>query len=121
MEESQRRYQELVEENAWLKQQMDRNRPADTSSHCQHCSVCVREKAVGSSNGDMALWSMLERNKYLEEKIGKLRGQYEKQARTLTSIRSSEKWRNRLLCNSGSSSCYEDKYLQLLRVKSPFY
>lgn len=67
------------------------------------------------------MWNMLERNKYLESKIDKLRGQYEKQAKTLTSIRSSEKWKNRFVCNNQSSACYEDKYLQLLKIRSPFY
>jgi hypothetical protein len=64
---------------------------------------------------------MLERNKYLENKIEKLKGQYEKQSRTLTSIKSSDKWKNRFVCGNQSSSCYEEKYLQLLRVRSPFY
>jgi hypothetical protein len=76
MEESQRRYQELVEENVWLKQQIERNKPADTSSRCPQCSDCAKEKQPPSQNADIALWSMLERNRFLEDKIGKLKGQY---------------------------------------------
>ena len=81
----------------------------------------MKETALLPQNGDIALWSMLERNKYLEGKIEKLRGQYEKQSRTINSIRGSEKWKNRFVCGGQGSSCYEDKYLQLLRVRSPFY
>lgn len=36
LEESQRRYQELVEENIWLKQQIERNKQVDPP--CIHCS-----------------------------------------------------------------------------------
>ena len=125
LEESQRRYQELVEENMWLKQQIDRNRNQGQSTPQEHQYRSYQEYSVGeepTSNGDMVLWSMLERNRYLEDKIGKLRGQYEKQSRTLTSIRQSDKWKNRFVCSSQNTpSCYEEKYLQLLRVRSPFY
>jgi len=88
-------------------------------SHC--CECAMKDTNVLPHNGDIALWSMLERNKYLESKIEKLRGQYDKQSRTLTSIRTSDKWKNRFVCGGQGSSCYEDKYLQLLRVRSPFY
>lgn len=64
---------------------------------------------------------MLERNEYLENKIGRLREQYEKQTRTLHSIRNSDKWKTRFQCTAEGSDCYEDKYLQILRVRSPFY
>jgi hypothetical protein len=63
----------------------------------------------------------MERNKYLENKIDRLRGQYEKQSRVISTIKSSDKWKNRFNCSSNANSCYEDKYLQLLRVRSPFY
>ena len=126
LEDSQKRYQELVEENMWLKQQIDRNQnqgePASQCPQCrQHQEYSVAEPPQ-NGNSDMVLWSMLERNRYLEDKIGKLRGQYEKQSRTLTSIRHSDKWKNRFVCtNQNGTSCYEDKYLQLLKVRSPFY
>lgn len=60
-----------------------------------------------SHNGDMALWSMLERNKYLEGKMEKVKGQYEKQARTLNNIRGSEKWKSRFVCGGEGKGCYE--------------
>lgn len=124
LEQSQRRYQELVDENIWLKQQIERGKHLEVTepTHCHHCTECsAKEPVASSSNGDIMLWNMLQRNRYLENKIGKLRGQYEKQAKTLSSIRSSEKWRNRNQCNPQGNSCYEDKYLQLLRIRSPFY
>jgi hypothetical protein len=66
LEESQRRYQELVDENMWLKQQIERSRPVESAVRCPQCSDCAKEKPINSnSNGDTALWSMLERNKYL--------------------------------------------------------
>lgn len=121
MEESEKRYQELVDENIWLKQQIERNRPQDYSME-QPCFECSREEGQQTTqNGDIALWGMLERNRYLETKIDKLRTQHEKQTKTLSSIRGSDKWRNRFVCGGQANSCYEDKYLQLLRVRSPFY
>ena len=124
LEESQKRYQELVEENIWLKQQVERPRHQDTSV-CQHCyEFPTKEPELPTSltqTGDIALWGMLERNKYLEGKIEKLRSQYEKQSKILTSIKTSDKWKNRFVCGGQGSNCYEDKYLQLLRVRSPFY
>lgn len=122
LEESQRHYQELVEENMWLKKQIDRSRPLNntTCPQCNECTIKEREPQV-QQGSDVVLWSMLERNKYLESKIDKLKGTYEKQSRTLQSIRNSDKWKNRFLCSTQGSTCYEDKYLQLLRVRSPFY
>lgn len=116
-----------MEENIWLKQQIERSRlqPQEASScaYCRsHCDCSAQEPSPPlSHNGDIALWSMLERNKYLENKIDKLKSQYEKQSRTLNSIRSSDKWKNRFVCGNQANSCYEEKYLQLLRVRSPFY
>lgn len=113
-----------MDENIRLKQEIERNKHVEVTepAHCSHFTECsVKEPVVSSSNGDIMLWNMLERNRYLENKIGKLKGQYEKQAKTLSSIRTSEKWRNRNQCNPQGNSCYEDKYLQLLRIRSPFY
>ena len=80
LEESQKRYQDLVEENIWLKQQIDRNRnlaehslPSPQHRHYQEYSV---EEMHPEGRNDGVLWGMLERNRYLEDKIGKLRGQY---------------------------------------------
>ena len=124
IEESQRRYQELVEENIWLKQQIGRSRIQEGSlcqqyRNCPDCSGGVGQGHQGQS--DQVLWGMLERNKYLEDKIDKLRGQFEKQSRTISAIRGSDKWKSRFVCSPQSNSCYEDKYLQILRVRSPFY
>lgn len=38
LEESQRRYQDLVRENAWLKQQINRNQ--GDAPFCPKCKVC---------------------------------------------------------------------------------
>lgn len=127
LEESQKKYQELLQENVWLKQQIERSRvqPQDISSsgYCRNCCDCSNEMQAPelSHNGDLTLWSMMERNRYLQNKIDKLRNQYDKQSRTISSIKNSDKWRNRFVCGNQSNSCYEDKYLQLLRVRSPFY
>ncbi len=68
---------------------------------------------------ELPLWSMMERNKYLENKMEKMRRQYEKQHNSIKNIETSSKWRNKDKCQDGS--CYHNKYLQLLRVRSPFY
>lgn len=63
------------------------------------------------------MWSIKNRNNYLEQKINGLQKQYVKQTKTIDNIKNSEKWRNRLDCKE--TTCYQDKYLKLLRVKSP--
>lgn len=107
-----------------LKQNIERSRVRDYGV-CQHCSSCCEcsrvEAAEGQQGTDLTLWTMLERNKYLEGKIEKLRGQYEKQSRTIGEIKQSDRWQNRFVCGEQTNSCYQEKYLQLLRVRSPFY
>lgn len=79
LEESQRRYEELVQENIWLKQQIERNKQLEVTqpTECPDCQECsLREPIVSKANGDIVLWNMLERNKYLENKIDRLKNQY---------------------------------------------
>lgn len=61
LEESQRRYQELVEENIWLKQQIERNKqlPNTEPAQCTHCTECSVREPASHPNGDIVLWSML--------------------------------------------------------------
>jgi hypothetical protein len=121
LDESQRQYEQLLQENVWLKQQVQRSRIEEQTSNCHNCRDCSHQEREVSSGGDIALWGVLERNKYLENKIDKLKSTFQRQSKTISSIRSSEKWKSRFQCSSHGSSCYEDKYLQLLRVRSPFY
>lgn len=44
------------------------------------------------------MWSIKNRNNYLEQKINGLQKQYMKQTKTIDNIKSTEKWRNRLDC-----------------------
>ena len=63
LEESQKRYQELFEENMWLKQQIDRNRnissPSIQTPQCYHHEEYSLEQPQHSGSGDMVLWGML--------------------------------------------------------------
>lgn len=77
------------------------------------------KEVINRGQHDMVLWGLMERNRYLEEKIERLRKQYEKQSRTINKIESSDKWKNKNKC--GPDRCYQQKYMQLLRVRSPFF
>jgi hypothetical protein len=68
---------------------------------------------------DIILDGMIERNRYLEGKIINLRKQLTKQTNSIRKIENSEEWQSRHLCVPGK--CYHQKYMQLLRVRSPFF
>jgi hypothetical protein len=67
----------------------------------------------------MILWGLMERNRYLEEKVDKRKNQHEKQTQTIRTIRQSDRWQSRNMC--GPDQCYQKKYMRLLRVRSPFF
>ena len=78
----------------------------------------------------MVMWQMIERNKFLEDKLGKLRRQQQKQHSAIEKIENSEEGRGRLghCCShcrqthcQGNDKCHFDRYVQLLRVRSPFF
>lgn len=62
---------------------------------------------------------LIEKNKYLEEKIDRLKSIHNKQVNDIEQIRRSRQWDSRFDCKE--DTCYEEKYMQLLRVRSPFY
>jgi hypothetical protein len=55
----------------------------------------------------------------MEDKIDRLKGIYGKQFQDIHEIRNSRQWESRYDCKE--DNCYEEKYMQLLRVRSPFY
>ena len=118
LEASEKQYQELVSENIWLRQQMGHSRMTEAPQ--QHCHQCSCEEQTYPDVNTHAVRHMLDRNQYLQEKIEKLKHQYSKQNHSISAIKSSQKWRSRFECNnSNRGNCYESKYMQLLRVKSP--
>ena len=68
---------------------------------------------------EMPLLCKIERMKYLERKMEKVKEQYQKQQNAISKIQTSSHWRTKDDCDK--QSCYHRKYMQLLRVKSPYY
>jgi hypothetical protein len=80
---------------------------------------CGSNAMGGWSPADQMMRSLMERNQFLRNKVGKLREQKQRQTEQIGNIVKSEEWLMRHPC--GVEQCCHNKYLQLLRVKSPFF